>query len=110
MALTILDVDAGPPSPVIGAATPYGDVVKQVTFDSSYATGGESLTPAMLGLTSIVFLDPNAAGGYFFVYDYANQKLLAYLSGSANAVLAEVASTTDLSAIATRIYARGARA
>lgn len=107
MGLTVVDTDAAPPSPVVGAKTRLGDVVKTVTFDSSYAAGGESLTPAMLGLSSILFLIPNDAGGYAFAFDDAAQKLLAFRSGGANAVFAEETAAVDLSAVSTRVYARG---
>lgn len=108
MALTVFDRDAAPPSRVVGAQSPFADVIKDVTFDSSYATGGLSLTPAMLGLTSILKLDASPAGGYVFPYDYTNAKLMALRSGSANGVLVEETATTNLATITTRIWARGA--
>jgi hypothetical protein len=46
-------------------------------FDSSYPTGGEPLTPADLGLSSILFLHATPASGYSFEYDFTNQKLIA---------------------------------
>lgn len=54
-----------------------------VTFDSSYATGGESLTPAQLGLTVIDFFEVDSNPGYLFKYDYTNQKLKAYFTTAA---------------------------
>lgn len=109
MALTVADVDGGPPSPVVGAVTRFGDVVKDVTFDSSYATGGETLTPGMLGLTSIVALIANPSPqGYVHPFDAAAGKLMALRSGAANGVLVEATSTGDLSAVKTRVWARGA--
>lgn len=44
-------------------------------FDSSYPSGGESLTPAILGLTSISNLRAEPKGGYTFEYDYSAQTL-----------------------------------
>jgi len=74
-----------------------------ITADSSWADGGESLTPAMCGLTSIDWVDSAvavAAGtgtvGYVVGYDYVNSKLLAYM-GAATAVGFPQASTIDLS-------------
>ena len=82
-----------------------------VTFDSSYATGGESLTAANVGLKKIVQVlgtGTFTAGyggttGVQVAYDYTNSKLQAFWSrandGNAqNATVApEVTSTTDLS-------------
>lgn len=54
-------------------------VTGTITFDSSYATGGESLTPANIGLGKIERITFNQAeDGYVFKYDYANQKVMAY--------------------------------
>lgn len=55
--------------------------IAKITFDSSYATGGESLTPADLGFDTnvvIVQLTAHTAAGYQFEYDYTNKKLKAY--------------------------------
>lgn len=50
-----------------------------ITFDSSYATGGESLTPANIGLGTIERITFNhGEDGYVFKYDYTNQKVMAY--------------------------------
>lgn len=52
-----------------------------ITFDSSYPTGGESLTAANVGLGSISFIEFNqGSSGYTFQYDYANSKVLVYRS------------------------------
>lgn len=72
-----------------------------ITFDSSYPTGGESLTPAALGLVSVDIVLATGTGGYVFKYDKANQKLLAYTGGS------QVSDTTDLSSVTTRVEAVG---
>lgn len=59
-----------------------------ITFDSSYPTGGESLTAADLGFTAaepyaqIIKLVAGHKGGYTFDYDYTNHKLIAYLAGA----------------------------
>lgn len=50
-------------------------ILGTMTFDSSYATGGLSLTPATLGLSVIDnFSFEGAAGGFDFVYDGTNKK------------------------------------
>lgn len=53
----------------------------KITFDSSYATGGETLTPANIGLGVIDRIEFNQGeDGYVFKYDYTNQKVLVYRS------------------------------
>lgn len=110
MALTITDVDAGPPQQIVGGTAGYKAVVKTVTFDAVYATGGgEPLTAANLGLSTILFLIAQPTGGYVFSYDHAAAKLLAYLGDNNNASdgpLIEVGAI-DLSAVVTRVLAIG---
>lgn len=48
-----------------------------VDFDNSYPTGGESLTPEMLGLARIQHINIEGKGGYLFEYDYTNEKIKA---------------------------------
>ena len=48
-----------------------------VAFDSSYPSGGESLTKASLGLSSAEQVIILPQGGHSFVYDYTNQKIKA---------------------------------
>jgi hypothetical protein len=69
-----------------------------VTFDSSLAAGGESLTPAMLGFGRFI-RELRISGdhaGYVVQYDYANEKLTAYRQSAATGALDE-ADTIDLS-------------
>lgn len=73
-----------------------------VALDSSYPTGGESLTAAQLGLTDIQTLNAASSGGYTFEYDDTNAKLKAYYGDNNNAsdgALIEVPNATDLSAV-----------
>lgn len=109
----------------------------KITFDAAYATGGEALTPANIGLGVIDRIEFNQAiGGLVFRYDYAAQKLMAfYPSGGASAPAAladpiaaagavavtssaataplvagrgkEVANATDLSSIVVEFRAYG---
>lgn len=110
MTLKVLDIDGAPPSPVVGATGGLADVVKEVTFDSSYPTGGLALTPAMFGLASFLQVDANpSAAGYLHPFDYTNGKLLAMRSGAANGVLVEETATTSLATVVTRVWARGKR-
>lgn len=78
-------------------------VIADVTFDNSYATGGESLTQTDLGLTrSLMSLAAGAATtGHACPYDYTNAKLMAF-NGTT-----QIANTTDLSTVTTRIVAIG---
>lgn len=55
--------------------------VADVDFDSSYPTGGESLTAANLKLTKIELLLASPKAGFSFEYDYTNSKLLAKCPG-----------------------------
>ena len=50
----------------------------EVDFDSSYPTGGESLTAANMGLSLIDRVWVPDKSGYGFEYDYTNSKLKAY--------------------------------
>ncbi len=99
-----------------------------VDFDSSYPTGGESLTPGDVGLSKIQHIMIEGKSGYIFEYDYSNEKIkvinptnIVAASGTVNDALgfatglsvlnsetaartvldtgAEVANTTDLSGL-----------
>lgn len=74
-------------------------VTADVTFDSSYPTGGEAVTLSTLGLNSILFVQmPGAKVANLLQYDYAANKILAYVSSTGS----QVANTTDLSAVSFR--------
>ncbi len=85
--------------------------VSNITMDSSYPTGGEEITANQLGLTRITSVIPAASTtGYVPAWDQANSKLEAFYgdySASVDGVLAEVASTTDLSAVTFTVIAFG---
>lgn len=86
-----------------------------ITFDSSYADDGETLTPANVGLKVIeraiphgAFIDAGNDNGVLVRYDIAEQKLVALWGNAGTAsVLPEVTSTTDLSAYSGRITFEG---
>lgn len=110
MVATVKDIDGAPPSPVVGATGGLADVVKEVTFDASYATGGLSITPAMFGLASFLQVDANpSVAGYVHPFDYTNSKIMAMRSGAANGVLVEETAAVSLATVVTRVWARGRR-
>lgn len=52
-----------------------------IDFDSSYPTGGESLTASDLGLHKVELLLASPKTGFSFEYDYTNSKLKAMCPG-----------------------------
>jgi hypothetical protein len=113
MALALADVAA-----VAGPLYSIGNlkcVVKDVTFDASYPTGGESLTPADVGLTVIVAAWPSVAlhstptTAVGVVYNAATAKLIALYAtaNAANVAFAEATNTNDLSAFTARMVFLG---
>mgnify|MGYP001004344528 FL=1 len=90
--------------------------VYDVTFDSSYPTGGESLTASDVNLRKIEQLivhGPATATrggttGVLATYDYTNAKLQAFWGNAGTAsVLPEVTNTTDIATQICRITAIG---
>lgn len=53
------------------------EVTAEVTFDTSYPTGGEVGLKALLGLGIIDTLEAQPTDGLIFDYDYVNDKLKA---------------------------------
>lgn len=99
-----------------GELGPYRVKVSNVTFDNSYPTGGEPLTAAQLGLTTILSViceqgvTATRTTAITAYYDVAASKLVAYrIDGSpaGQAAIPEVASTTDLSTFTVRLIAIG---
>jgi len=71
-----------------------------VTFDSSYPTGGEALALSThLAGHAILLVKADPVLPYSFGYDYANDKLKVYEENGTSGVTAEVAPATDLSAL-----------
>ena len=107
MALTIADVT--------GADSVFGNKrvkVKDITFDSAYPTGGESLVPDDVGLTVIDAALPcgpaQVADGTTAVpvkFDGSDNTLKAYHApaDAADAVLDEAANDEDLSGYSVRV-------
>ena len=50
----------------------------EITFDSSYPTGGEALTAGMIGFDDIINIIIEPSDGISFSYDYTNEKIKAY--------------------------------
>lgn len=90
--------------PTVPGADRY--TVTDVLFDASYPTNGEPLTASDLGLTFVSWAISNVkvsgTGSVTSVfYDIANAKLKAY------AAAAEIANTTDISAVTATVVAFG---
>jgi hypothetical protein len=78
------------------------ETVVDVTFDNSYPTGGEVVTPQNFGLTSLDYIDSNQApGGKSVSWDQVNKKLLVF-SGAT-----EATNASDQSALTIRLHATG---
>lgn len=93
-------------------------VVADITFDSSYLTGGELFPPSLIGLYSFSSVSPEPSGtnATHAVVPAWNRlqgalsTLKAFWGDNTNAAAAqliEVTSTTDLSAVTVRVEARG---
>jgi hypothetical protein len=74
MALTIANL-------VYTNGTAGYEVSGTLAFDSSYPTGGETLTAANLGLAQIDNIQVQPRLGLVFEYDYTNSLLLVYEQG-----------------------------
>lgn len=99
MAVTVTDVC--PPQSV----GQYKEKIVDITFDASYPTGGEAIAATRFGFNEILTVQiENATGDAVRTtrYSRATGKLLAYAPGDA-----EVADTTDLSAVTVRAVVRG---
>ena len=87
-------------------------VTATVTFDSSYATGGEAISLVSLGLNRLDFLWANSTDGYIPVWDGSTTapkiELFWVDTTTDGAALAEVPSTTNVSTVVARICAFGA--
>lgn len=77
-----------------GVAGDLRYVTGTLAFDSSYPTGGESLTAANLGMSKIwVVMFPENKTGYAFEYDYTNSKVLVYSQGATTGATAAGGTT-----------------
>lgn len=83
---------------------------EKITFDSSYPTGGETLDLRPFFSTLLMVMIEPVGANYKFVYDYTNRKVIAYIEDGTSGVHAQVADTTDLSAVSTSFIAFGVAA
>lgn len=85
-------------------------VIGVITFDSSYATGGEDISLTQLGLTRLDWLELNAGIGYLPTWDgsVTAPKVLLYRQTAATSAFIQVPSATDMSATTVRFHAVGA--
>lgn len=71
-------------------------------FDSSYPTGGESISEIWDAFKSVQGIIFPSRSGYVFDVDYTNKKVLAYYSdydAVADGALIQVPNTTNLSTV-----------
>jgi hypothetical protein len=82
--------------------------VTAVTFDTSYLTGGESVTANDLGLYKLDYVTVLTTVGYVGEYITSTSTLLARWSGATtDAVLAQVSSTTNMGTVVFNVDAWG---
>ena len=78
-------------------------VTADLTFDASYATGGEAITAAEFGLRELENLQiPGTDGTLLFAWDRANGKIVVF-----DDIASEESATTDLSHVTIRCTAYG---
>lgn len=68
--------------------------VASIAFDSSYSTGGELLTAATLGFSTVAFVVGNTNTGHDVSYDVASSKLKVHTSGGTEVTNAATLATT----------------
>lgn len=91
-----------------------GMLIGSIAFDSSYPTGGESLTDISKYFKTDLHVSFISDSGYVFMWNKTDDKVLAYITkdpgdaGGADVVLQEVGNTGDLSGLtAVRFIAVG---
>ena len=97
MGLTVADVEPFGMPQHVGALRMR---IVDVTWDTSYPTGGEALTPEDVGLEQIVSFVAEPRAG--IVAEWQSDKLLAYWSGTAGSALDEVTNGTNLALVTHR--------
>src|SRR5882762_7441032 len=73
-----------------------------------YATGGIAPDPRQIGLGRFDSLIVGNSGNYRFAYIRSTGKVIAYTDDGTSGISAEVADTTDLSAVTFEFLAHGA--
>lgn len=72
--------------------------VGKFTLDSSYPTGGYSVTPGMFSLSLINSLLATTTSGYNLAYNYTTQKLMVFTAAGGGG-FSEVSNGTNLSTV-----------
>jgi hypothetical protein len=87
---------------------------RQVTFDSTYPTGGESLVASDFGLKTIdtvLVAGParksDGSNAVIASFDHTNKTLMAFWSAASGAAPGQVSNNTDLSTYSVRVVAIG---
>lgn len=88
-------------------------VTADVTFDSSYATGGEGISLSSLGLTRLDFMWVSPDDGYVAQWDgsLTAPKIKLYREGDPGVTggpLSEVGNATNVSTVTVKVFAFGA--
>ena len=85
-------------------------VAATVTFDSSYPTGGEAITPANFGLFShidwVLTNKPDVATKEVW-WDRANSKLMILAEDAVSGIEAQAGNTSDQSAVDVEVFVIG---
>lgn len=86
------------------------EVYGVITFDSSYATGGEAVTLGQLGVDRLDWLQIAGAPGYVAVWDGSTSapKVLLFQQSAATGALTQVPSATNVATVTARFVAVGA--
>lgn len=85
-------------------------VTATVTADDSYPTGGETLSPSLLGLSkldAVIIASQDVTGGTHVIWDRANAKLKILVEDGTSGVHAEAANASDQSGVAVEVVAIG---
>jgi hypothetical protein len=80
------------------------------TFDSSYPTGGEAVTAATFGLSSLTWLaidNISDVATKHVRWDRANSKLMVFIEDGTTGISAQAGNGTDQSAIDVNLMAFG---
>lgn len=88
--------------------------IVDITFDASYASGGEAVDKTALGFAIIYGVFPmpanSTSGGYYFAYNPTTKMLMAFWGNypaAAAGPLVEVPNGTDLSGVTVRCFVVG---
>lgn len=85
-------------------------VIGSLTFDASYPTGGEPLTPAELGLRRVDVVLFEQAAGYSFQYDRSAQTVIVRHgddNDTSDGPEVEVPNASNLASVTVRFVAFG---